>query len=121
MVDDAKKYEEDDKKQKAKIESKNSLENYVYSLRNSVNDQLKEKLGEEDRVLIETKVSETITWLDEHPDEDVETYDARRKELEEAINPIMTKMYSQEAAAAGAAEAGGEMPAQEEPTVEEVD
>ena len=39
MVSDADKYKEEDEKHKEMVESKNKLENYVYSTKNSVSDE----------------------------------------------------------------------------------
>merc|ERR1712093_764288 len=39
MVEDAEKFKAEDNDHKAKVESKNSLENYVYSMRNSMKDE----------------------------------------------------------------------------------
>ena len=39
MVDEAKEYEEEDKKMKQRIEAKNSLENYCYTLKTSLEDE----------------------------------------------------------------------------------
>lgn len=43
MLREAEEYAEHDKAVKAKVDAKNSLESYLYSIRNSVNDE--EKLG----------------------------------------------------------------------------
>ena len=48
MVEEAEKFKEQDEAAKEKLDAKNDLENYLYSVRNSVNEeQVKEKLGEE--------------------------------------------------------------------------
>ncbi|POM79897.1 Heat shock 70 kDa protein [Phytophthora palmivora] len=49
------------------MEAKNALENYTYSLRNSLNDEkLKEKIPEADKKVVDDKVTEVIQWLDAH-------------------------------------------------------
>ena len=56
MIDDAEKYAENDKQMRERLEARNELENYVYSLRNSIAD-LKRKINQEDN----NKLSSLIT------------------------------------------------------------
>ncbi len=64
MIKDAEKFADDDKKIKEKVEAKNELESYAYSLKNQLSD--KEKLGgkitDDDKTTIETAVEEAIKW-----------------------------------------------------------
>merc|ERR1712141_174375 len=64
MVAEAEKFKQEDENQKAKIEAKNALENYCYSLRSSMGEEkIKEKLSEDDAKTINTKIDEAIAWL----------------------------------------------------------
>merc|ERR1712216_1045364 len=64
MVQEAEKYKAEDEEHKKKIDAKNGLENYAYSMRNSMEDEkLKDKLDPEDKKTIEAKIDETIAWL----------------------------------------------------------
>ena len=50
MVAEAEKFKEEDDKNAARIEAKSKLENYCYSVKNSMNDEkLKDKISEEDK------------------------------------------------------------------------
>ena len=105
MVKEAEKFSAEDEAMASKVESKNALENYAYSLRNSINDEkFKDKIEEEDRTTIEGKITETTEWLDANQMAEKEEFDAKQKELEAVANPIMQKIY---AAAGGAPGAGG--------------
>jgi L1 cell adhesion molecule like protein len=54
MVNEAEKYRDEDDKIKKKVEAKNALENYCYSMKNTLNDEkLKDKISEEDKKTIE--------------------------------------------------------------------
>lgn len=113
MVKEAEDFEEDDKKAREKVEAKNSLENYVYSIRNTLNDDskgLKDKIDEEDRQTVESAVKETIEWLDEHLGAEKDEYDEKYKELEQVVQPIFSKLYAQ----AGAGQGQGDMPEHDE-------
>ncbi|XP_066294887.1 endoplasmic reticulum chaperone BiP-like [Branchiostoma lanceolatum] len=95
MVSDAERFAEDDKKVKEKVEAKNELESYAYSLKNQIED--KEKLGgkleDDDKEKIKEAVDETISWLDSNQDADTEDLKAKKKELEEVVTPIISKLY----------------------------
>merc|ERR1711963_400371 len=49
MVAESKKYEDDDKAQRERVEAKNGLENYAFSMKNTVNDEKGGKLDSEDK------------------------------------------------------------------------
>jgi heat shock protein 1/8 len=107
MVKEAEKYAAEDDAMKEKIEAKNQLENYAYSMRNSINDEkLKDKLEAEDKETIDKAVTETTAWLDANQTAEKDEYDAKQKELEAVCNPIMMKLYGQ----GGAPGEGGGMP-----------
>ena len=90
MVADAEKYKDDDDKIKMVIESKNKLENYVYSMESVVNDE-KIKLDDEDKNKVAEKIEEIKTWLYTNSD-NITEYENKQKELEEIVKPIMEKM-----------------------------
>ena len=94
MVAEAEKFKEEDDKQAARIEAKNTLENMVYSCRNTVNDD-KVKVSPEDKVAVESVVKETEEWISNNSNASKEEYDAKVKELEKVFHPIMQKAYSQ--------------------------
>lgn len=112
MINDAEKFADDDKKVKEKVEAKNELESYAYSLKNQIGD--KEKLGgklsDEDKKTIEEAVDEKIKWMESNADAEVEDLKAQKKELEEIVQPIMTKLYQ---GAGGAPPPSGEEGADE--------
>lgn len=108
MIQESEQFAEEDKKMKEKVESRNELESYAYSLKNQVND--KEKLGakisDEDKEKIEEAVNEKIAWLEENQEADGEEFKTQKKELEEIVQPIIAKLYAQ---------GGGPPPGGEEP------
>lgn len=103
-VKEAEKYKAEDDAARERIEAHNSLENYCYTLRNTINeDKLKDKLSDADRSAIETKVNEVLKWLEENEDVSKEEFEAKQKEVEAIANPIMTRLYQ----SAGGDSAGG--------------
>ena len=65
MCKDAEKYAESDKLAKERVESKNALENYAYSMKNTMNDEKTAALvPEDDKKKVEDACQEAIQWLD---------------------------------------------------------
>jgi len=105
MVRDAEKYAEDDKKARERVEAKNSLEQYAYTLKQSIAEEgVKDKLSDEDKKKVEAACEEAIRWIESHPDGDKDAYESERKKLEGIAMPIMSKIY------ADAQGGGGGMP-----------
>merc|ERR1712054_706254 len=90
--------------------SKDDIESYCYSMKNTINEEkFKDAIGEDDKKTIETKIDETTAWLETAEHAEKEEFESMQKELESVCNPIITKMYQ---AAGGAPEGGmpGGMP-----------
>jgi L1 cell adhesion molecule like protein len=76
------------------IESKNKLENYIFTIKNSINDpNIKSKLSQSDINNIDSKSTELLNWLDNNKECSKETYDDKYKEFENLCSPIMSKLY----------------------------
>lgn len=97
MINDAEKYADDDKKVKEKVDAKNELESYCYSLKNQIGDKEKlgAKLSDEDKEKITTVTDEAIKWLEENPDAEADVMKEKKTEVEGIVSPIMTKLYEQ--------------------------
>lgn len=117
MVAEAAEHEAEDKVRMEKVEAKNELESYLYNARNSFQDEkVKEKLGADAEAGSE-KAQDFINWLDNHGEEEKETYKAKMKEAEDALKPLLMKLY----AAQGEAPAEATTEPTTEPKVDEVD
>ena len=96
MVNDAEQYAEEDKLVQERIESKNKLENYLFTTKNTVDDEkVKDKIPEEDRNTITNKCDELLQWLDNNDNASKDEYEEKQKECENIVNPIMSKLYGQ--------------------------
>merc|ERR1712054_20220 len=94
MVREAEQYAEEDKQAKEKIDAKNSLESYCYSMKNTISeDKFKEACSDDDKKAIEDKVNEVMQWLDTAEHAEKEEFESMQKDLESVCNPIITKMY----------------------------
>ncbi|EDO37280.1 predicted protein [Nematostella vectensis] len=108
MVNEASKYKEEDEKQRDRIQTKNSLESYAYSMKSTVeDDKVKDKISEEDKKAILDKCTEVLKWLDTNQTAEKDEFEYHQKELEKVCNPIITKLYQQ---AGGAPPGAGGMP-----------
>lgn len=68
MVAEAEKFADEDKANRERIEARNGLENFAFSLKNQVNDKdgLGGKISEEDKETLLEAIKETTEWLDEN-------------------------------------------------------
>merc|ERR1712147_37047 len=106
MINDAEKFAEEDAELKGKVEARNELESYAYSLKNQLSD--KEKLGgklsDDEQSKIEEIINEKIKWLEDNTDASAEDLKAQKKEMEDIVQPIIAKLYQGQ----GGAPPGGE-------------
>jgi len=95
MVEEAEAAAEDDKKAKERVEARNSLENYVYQIRNTIDDKEKlgDKISDDDRETVESTVKDAIEWLDQNSMAEKDEFDEKYKEVEKVVQPIFAKLY----------------------------
>jgi len=104
MVQEAEEFQEEDKKVRDKIESRNALENYVYSMKNTLGDSEKgvaDKIGDDDKETIEKALEEVNEWLDDNQDAEKEDFDEKLKEVQDTCSPIISKVYQESGGAPG--------------------
>merc|ERR1712130_832764 len=110
MINDAEKFADEDAKLKGKVEARNELESYAYSLKNQLSD--KEKLGgklsDEETAKIEEVINEKIAWLEENAEAEADEMKAQKKEMEDIVQPIIAKLYQGQGGAPPGDEGGDE-------------
>ena len=84
MLKEAEELEEEDKMTKGRIDARNSLESYIYSIRNTVEDpeKLANKISNEEKNTVKEALKEVQDWLSSHQDADKEEFDEQQKALE---------------------------------------
>ena len=113
MISNSEKFKEEDQKIRLKLESRNELENYIYSFKNSLNDN--QEIDEDSKKEANEIIDDCIKWLDETDEGDAELFKNKRKEYEDKLQPFLIKMH------------GNQMPsdipspANSSPNVEDVD
>jgi len=105
MVREAEDNKAQDEQHKQRVDAKNNLENYVYSIRNTVNDPKAEgKIPAGDKDTITKVVDEAVKWLDANQSGSKEDFDSKRAQVESTVAPLLQKMSG---ACAGGGCAGG--------------
>ena len=120
MIKNAEMFKEEDEKKKENIDAKNSLENYLYNIKGSVlkepqDEAQKSPSFDEVKTEAEPIVDDGLKWLEENNSASTEEYKNKQKEIEDKIQPLMTKLY-------GSPETPSDIPEHNSgPVVDEVD
>jgi L1 cell adhesion molecule like protein len=109
LVAEAERFKADDESNKARVEAKNGLENYLYQVKASVSGDASGAGGgltDSDRKEVEGVADEALTWLDAHgTTASKEELDSKQKEVEAAVRPVLAR-----ASGAGAGAKHGGVP-----------
>ncbi|KAK9833849.1 hypothetical protein WJX74_007814 [Apatococcus lobatus] len=93
LVQEAEEYAEEDKKAAGKVSARNSLETYLYNLKNQIGDKLGEKMDPSDKEKLQSAVDEGLEWLEDNSDAEQDDYEEKLKEVEDVANPIIQGAY----------------------------
>jgi L1 cell adhesion molecule like protein len=134
LVQEAERYKAEDEANKARVEAKNGLENYVFQIKASANDEkLADKISESDKKKILDAVANTTRWLDANQNAEKEEFEEKQKALETIVLPILQNLSGGAAgapggmpggfpgSAGGATSSGPAETADEGPKIEEID
>ena len=114
MVNDAEKFKDEDNKQKEKISARNNLENYIFSVKQAIENG-SDKLTPAEKDAVSKECDEALKWLDNNTLADKDEFQHRLDELQKVCSPIMMKMHgadNQQSSGPGTSRG---------PTVEEMD
>jgi heat shock protein 5 len=95
MIKDSEKYEAEDKAIKERIDTKNQFENYIYQMKNSVEDKQKlaDKISEEEKSAILDAITDSQDWLNANMDAEKDDLEDKLKELQAICDPVIQKLY----------------------------
>ena len=95
MIEDAEKFADEDKAIKEKIDAKHAFQNYIFQMRNTIEDKdkLADKLEEDDKSTITDALTEAEDWLNSNDDAGKEEFDEQMKELQRVCDPIIAQIY----------------------------
>ena len=124
MLSEAEKYRDQDREQREKVEIRNKIENYIFSVKQAVQDS-GSKLTESDKNSVLGLCEDTVRWLDNNTLAEKEEYQHKFDEIQQQCAPIMTKIHQGGAAPGGPQDCGNQFRQGQQdysgPTVEEVD
>jgi L1 cell adhesion molecule like protein len=123
MIKEAEQYKAEDEAHSESIQAKNALENYAFSLRNTLqDDKVGTALSADAKKTVDDAVQKTILWLDQNQTGEKAVFEAKLQELEAVCTPIMTSVHQGGAAATGVPTAGIAAGGYDKgPNIEEVD
>jgi L1 cell adhesion molecule like protein len=122
MVDEAEKFKAEDDAQKTRVDKKNSLEQYAYSMKQTLSeDKTKAKLDQAEVSSAMEALEGAISWLDANQLAEADEFEHKQKELEGLCNPLMQKLYSSGGASGGPRQQQHQQQPTAEPSVQEVD
>ncbi|EDR29474.1 heat shock protein, putative [Entamoeba dispar SAW760] len=106
---------------KARIETKNQIENMCYSMKNRIK-EMGDKISSEDKKKAEEIIEKNLRWIDNNQNGSKEEYEKKKEEMEKEIGRIYSKIYQ----GRGSNEFTGGRNTEKEnnnkgPTIEEVD
>ncbi|XP_055949747.1 heat shock protein 70 B2-like [Argiope bruennichi] len=120
MLAEAKQYEREDKEQCQKVQTRNYLESYIYSVKQTAESAPDDRLSSSDKAKVKEICEEVIQWLDNNTLAEKDEIDHKMKEAQSQLSPIMTKLHQggtpNTGQGAKATNAGGDGP-----VIEEVD
>ncbi|KAK4105751.1 78 kDa glucose-regulated protein [Parathielavia hyrcaniae] len=97
MIAEAEKFADEDKEARERIEARNSLENYAFSLKNQIEDDggLGGRIDEYEKETLRDAVRAATEWLDEYgATATAEDFAEQRETLSDVAYPITGKLYA---------------------------
>ncbi|GMR49077.1 hypothetical protein PMAYCL1PPCAC_19272 [Pristionchus mayeri] len=120
MVEEAAKYEEEDRKTRDRVAARNGLEAYALAVRGALEEH-GEKLERKDREDGKRAVDETIEWIERNQCAEKEEIEFKEKELKGISQKIMAKLHGANGGSQNCGQQAREGGFNNGPTVEEVD
>lgn len=117
MVQEAERYKQDDEKARARVDAKNELESYLFSMKSSTSDE-NMKLDEQTKTKINEIVQTKLDWMESNQTASTEELNDVKKETQDIITKLIGKGVSD-------SPVDGEGPSQpttgSDPDIEEID
>lgn len=120
MVEEADRYKDEDQREKGRVDARNHLETYCYTVKSAAEEAiLTNKISEGEKSTVVNKCNEVLMWADANKEADQYQYQQKLEEMKSICNPVMTRLYrgggaGPECSSGGACKPGG-------PTIEEID
>merc|ERR1712139_100183 len=83
LVKEAEKYKAEDDQIKKKIEAKNSLEHYCYTIKQQLDDEkMKAQFSDDDKKAVNDIADKTLQWIEGNPNAELQEFQDKQKEAE---------------------------------------
>lgn len=94
MVKEAERFAEDDRLNSERVETRNTLENYIFALKDTLSKpEVKEGISEEEFRQLSEAASKGYNWLDKNETETADAFKEQTKKLEAVAHPILAEYY----------------------------
>lgn len=93
MLEEAEKYQREDEIQREKIAARNSLESYLYSVKQTADAANYSSLSPSDKDKVNKICEDAVRWLDNNSLAEKEEIQYKTKEVQAQLSPIMTKLH----------------------------
>jgi len=102
MVQEAERMAGEDEAVRGKVEAKNQLEHYTYTMKTTLEEEkVSSRISADDKSAIEDAIKEALEWLEENPDAEKDEFEEKKKAIEDIATPILSKIYQEAGAGAG--------------------
>jgi L1 cell adhesion molecule like protein len=93
MVEESEKYKEQDNIIKMNVDAKNKLENYIYGVKNFIEEKPEgeQSISDNTKTKIKEIIDDSLNWLNDNSDKNSSIYEEKQKEIEDKINPLLQK------------------------------
>jgi len=105
MLRDAEAYKDQDEKARDRVTARNKVENYVFSVKQAVN-EYGDKLSPEDKQTAIQACDDSLRWIENNTLAEKDEFQHHFDELQRKCSPIMTKLH-------GGGHGGGPQPQQQ--------
>jgi L1 cell adhesion molecule like protein len=96
MINEAEKFKAEDAEQQQRVSARSDLENYCYQMLDvSDTPTLWDNLSSEEQERLEEVCNDSLAWIEHNEDVTCAQLNAKKRECEAALKPLVTKMYKQ--------------------------
>uniref|UniRef100_A0A914QEZ2 Heat shock protein 70 n=1 Tax=Panagrolaimus davidi TaxID=227884 RepID=A0A914QEZ2_9BILA len=94
MLDEAKKYEAEDREQRERVDARNRLEQYLFQVKSALSDY-GDKLPADDRSSANQLITENLSWIDNNQMAEKSEYEDKLNEVQNILGKVMAKLHGQ--------------------------
>ncbi|CAN7993751.1 unnamed protein product [Ixodes pacificus] len=93
MLQEAEKYRLEDIAQRERVDAKNSLQSYIFSVQQAIKEVVSDKISADEKSKVLQACQSANEWLDDNMEAPAPDVQAKLKEVQEACSPLMIKMH----------------------------